>query len=150
MRRGPGRRRRLRWAITLAIGIAGWSVACDSPPPDPGRPICAQTGDGGAGCALPPVGSGPDAASSPAPATDTGSGGGPGVVTATDVIMLPCTVCAHADACCKAQGLDDCGYAAACTGAHTTDEQQWRLALCQAVVSGTPVPGRAHCAVGPR
>jgi len=141
-------------AITVSIGIAGWAVSgCDSSPPaDPGRTICAQVGDAGAGCALPAGGSGADAAPAraptPAPGTDAGLGGGPGVVT-TEVTMLPCTVCAHADACCRAGGFDDCTYAAACTGAHSTDEQQLRVAMCQAVVSGTPVPGRATCG-GPR
>jgi hypothetical protein len=136
-------------AVTLLIGIAGWSAfGCDPPPSGDARDACAPAVDGGTGCTSPVVGSAPDAASSPAPEADAGIGGGPGVV-ATDVIMLPCTVCAHADACCKAGGFDDCGYVAACTGAHTSDEQQWRLAMCQAVVSGSPVPGRASCG-GPR
>jgi hypothetical protein len=147
MRRG--RRRRL--AAALWIGIAGWCLsACDPPPSGEPRDACAQVGDAGGGCPAPAVASGQDAGPSAAPAADGGSGDAPGVVTATDVIMLPCTVCAHADACCKAQGLGDCGYVAACTGAHTGDEQQLRLAMCQAVVSGDPVPGRAHCGGGPR
>jgi hypothetical protein len=52
----------------------------------------------------------------------------------TEVIMLPCTVCARAEACCRAQGLTDCNYAVACATATASEQSQFYLVLCRAVL----------------
>src|ERR1044071_7016454 len=80
-----------------------------------------------------------------APGKDSG-GGGAGGATAPTVAMLPCSVCARADACCKAEGLGGCVYTAACTSASTSGEQQLWIAVCEAAVDPGPGKGGPHCA----
>jgi hypothetical protein len=61
----------------------------------------------------------------------------------TEVMELPCTVCARAEACCKAGGGTDCSYAAACASAMSS-EQQFYLVSCRAALeawgSGAKIP----------
>src|SRR5262245_51475116 len=65
-----------------------------------------------------------------APAADAGM---PLVPAPTDVIVPPCTVCARAENCCKAEGMSDCNYAVACAEAKPAEQQAY-LALCRAVL----------------
>ena len=60
--------------------------------------------------------------------------GSPSVPEPTDVIVLPCTVCVRAEACCKAAGLADCDYAKACVSA-TPAVQQFYVGQCQAMLN---------------
>jgi hypothetical protein len=57
--------------------------------------------------------------------------------TPTEIIVLPCTLCVRAEACCKAEGLTDCGYTAACTSAPTAQQVEFYLALCRAVLESS-------------
>src|SRR3954471_23653580 len=70
----------------------------------------------------------------------TGAGGG----VPTEVAQFPCTVCRKAENCCKAEGLTDCGYTAACASSTNAQQMQFYLVLCRAVLSastaGSKVP----------
>lgn len=69
-----------------------------------------------------------------APSPD-GTGGSSANVVADDVIVLPCTICARAENCCKAEGLTDCNYAAACAAASPGQQNQFYLPLCHAMLA---------------
>jgi hypothetical protein len=73
----------------------------------------------------------------------TGAGGN----VPTEVAEFPCTVCRKAENCCKAEGLTDCGYTAACASSTNAQQMQFYLVLCRAVLSastaGSKVPADA-------
>ena len=115
------------FAIAMAVGSA---QAC-------GSVTAIEPSDAGPGAGA--------TSSNAAPAKDPG-GGGAGGAAAPQVAMLPCSVCARADACCKAEGLGGCDYTAACTSASTSDEQQLRIALCQVAVDPGKGKGGPRCA----
>jgi len=128
--------------IALILIAVGSASACGSVTAIEQSDACA--GDAGGGCspaAATGAGTaGRNAAKDPASARDAGT------PAAGQVVMLPCTVCARADACCKAEGLGGCDYTAACAAASTTDEQQLRIALCQAAIDPKSSKGGPHCA----
>jgi hypothetical protein len=80
-------------------------------------------------------------------ATGGGSGGAAGAGVPTEVAEFSCTVCRKAENCCKAEGLTDCGYTAACASSTNAQEMQFYLVLCRAVLSastaGSKVPADA-------
>jgi hypothetical protein len=95
------------------------------PPPDP------RNQDGGAGVAC-------------VAAPDGGTGGGDGqtgtganVDVPAEVAEFSCTVCRRAENCCKAEGLTDCGYTAACASARNAEQMQFYVGLCRAVLSAS-------------
>jgi hypothetical protein len=61
------------------------------------------------------------------------AGAGTGGAAATDSYIPPCAACARAEACCKAEGLTDCDYTAACASA-APDKAQYYIALCRMVL----------------
>jgi len=92
---------------------------------------CTAGDDGAAG-----GGSG----TAPGSAGTTGAGGG----VPTEVAEFPCTICRKAENCCKAEGLTDCGYTAACASSTNAQQTQFYLVLCRAVLNastaGSKVP----------
>jgi hypothetical protein len=60
----------------------------------------------------------------------------------SETIMLPCTVCARAEACCKAQGHTDCNYAIACASASPLQRRDYFLALCRAALAASETDAR--------
>jgi hypothetical protein len=75
-----------------------------------------------------------------------GSGGTTGGIP-TEAAEFPCTVCRKAENCCKAEGLTDCGYTAACASSTNAQQTQFSLVLCCAMLSasnaGSKVPADA-------
>jgi hypothetical protein len=69
-----------------------------------------------------------------APSPDDTAGSSTAVVP-DEVIVLPCTICARAENCCKAEGLTDCSYAAACAAASPSQQNQFYLPLCHAMLA---------------
>lgn len=67
----------------------------------------------------------------------TGAGGAGGAAVATDVVDFPCTVCRKAENCCRAEGLTDCGYTAACATAKNAEQMEFYLVLCRAVLDAS-------------
>ena len=70
------------------------------------------------------------------------TGGGAGTTGAggsvpTEVAEFPCTVCRKAENCCKAEGLTDCGYTAACASSTNAQQVQFYLVLCREVLSAS-------------
>jgi hypothetical protein len=76
----------------------------------------------------------------------SGSGGEGGIhpdlVVPDQVIVLPCTICVRAQNCCKAEGLTDCNYGAACAAASSAEQTQFYLPLCQAVLGASRTGGK--------
>ena len=102
--------------------------------PPPNQP--KHESDGGAGCVTGRDGStggGPGSTPSGS-AGATGQGGSAGAVP-TEVAQFPCTVCRRAENCCRAEGLTDCGYTAACASATNAQQMEFYLVLCRAVFS---------------
>lgn len=94
-----------------------------------------MTGSGGA------TGAGSSTAAGGTAGT-TGAGGG----VPTEVAEFPCTVCRKAENCCKAEGLTDCGYTAACASSTNAQQVQFYLVLCREVLSaasGSKAPADA-------
>ena len=102
---------------------------------------CPPTADdkapsAGAGCATGKGGAGggdPSGGAGGAGATTGGGGAAP-----TEVAEFACTVCRRAENCCKAEGLTDCGYTAACASAKNAQQMQFYVVLCRAVLSTAP------------
>jgi len=69
------------------------------------------------------------------------SGGGPAGAAGTNAPMevaeFSCTVCRRAENCCRAEGLTDCGYTAACASARNAQQMQFYVVLCRAVLSAS-------------
>jgi hypothetical protein len=105
--------------------------------PPGGQP--PQASDAGARCVTNDGG-----ASGSAPGGAAGTTGVGGAVP-TEVAEFPCTVCRKAENCCKAEGLTDCGYTAACASSTSGEKTQFYLALCRTVLSastaGPKTPG---------
>ncbi|HXU02378.1 MAG TPA: hypothetical protein VN903_15535 [Polyangia bacterium] len=128
----------LSWALSACGEVTGngseETQACakkachgaDCPPPGDGGHGMAGAGDG---CSSPRDGS--------AGSGGTTGTGGAVVPVATDLAEFPCTVCRKAENCCKAEGLTDCGYTAACTNAPNADQMQYYLALCRAMLEAS-------------
>ena len=57
--------------------------------------------------------------------------------TPGDIAEFPCTTCVRAENCCKAEGLTDCNYVAACVAATPAEQNQFYLVLCRAVLSAS-------------
>lgn len=99
------------------------------PPPDSHQ----QDGDAGVACVAAPDGG-------TGGATGDGDGqtgaGGAGDVPA-EVAEFSCTVCRRAENCCRAEGLTDCGYTAACASARNAQQMQFYVVLCRAVLSAS-------------
>lgn len=101
------------------------------PPPDQPK----QPSDAGAGCVT-----GGDAATGGAPgSTPSGGAGttGTGGVLPTELAAFPCTVCRRAENCCRAAGLTDCGYTAACASATNAQQMEFYVVLCRAVLDAS-------------
>lgn len=77
----------------------------------------------------------------------TGAGGA-GANAPTEVAEFSCTVCRRAENCCKAEGLTDCGYTAACAAATNAQEMQFYVAQCRAVLSASTDGKRPRDACG--
>jgi len=88
---------------------------------------CATANGGGGGASGEAGGGGAGIAGA------SGAGGATGAV-ATEVAEFPCTVCRRAENCCKAEGLTDCGYTAACASAMNAEQMEFYRALCRAVL----------------
>ncbi len=86
----------------------------------------------GADCAAAQAGSG--GASGKAGSGGARGAGGASDAVATEVAEFPCTVCRRAENCCKAEGLTDCGYTAACASAMNGEQMEFYLALCRAML----------------
>jgi hypothetical protein len=110
----------------------------DCPPP---RQAKDET-DAGARCVT-GNGGATGAGSGSAPGGSAGTGGG----VPMQVAEFSCTVCRKAENCCKAEGLTDCGYTAACASSTNAQEMQFYVVLCRAVLSastaGSKVPANA-------
>jgi hypothetical protein len=124
------------WRRAFALALAGslslsLSSACGSVTESSSVVTCEDGGPKGSG------GGGGQAGMS-------GSGGEGGIhpdlAIPDEVIVLPCTICVRAQNCCKAEGLTDCNYAAACAAASTAEQNQFYLPLCQGVL-GAPHGG---------
>ena len=61
-------------------------------------------------------------------------GGIPTLPAPTDVIVPPCSVCVHAEQCCKAAGLAGCHYVKACVSA-MPPVQRYYIAQCEAALN---------------
>jgi hypothetical protein len=99
------------------------------PPPDQPK----HESDAGAGCVT-----GRDGSTGGGPgSTPSGSAGatGTGGAVPTELAQFPCTVCRRAENCCRAEGLTDCGYTAACASATNAQQMEFYLVLCRAVLS---------------
>jgi hypothetical protein len=97
------------------------------PPPDQPK----HESDAGAGCVT-----GSDGSTGGGPgSTPSGSAGGTGGAVPTELAQFPCTVCRRAENCCRAEGLSDCGYTAACASATNAQQMEFYLVLCRAVFS---------------
>lgn len=70
-------------------------------------------------------------------AVSTTGAGGTGAAATTAVADFSCTVCRRAENCCKAEGLTDCGYTAACANATNAQQMQFYVVLCRAVLSAS-------------
>ena len=55
----------------------------------------------------------------------------------TELAQFPCTVCRRAENCCRAEGLTDCGYTAACASATNAQQMEFYLVLCRAVLDAS-------------
>jgi hypothetical protein len=134
--------------LLLALMFFGPASACGPARSAEQRDTCVGPADAGAGCVAPgtarsdPGGTGGTGSSS---GTDDPVDGGGADALPVEIMMLPCAVCARADNCCKARGEGGCGYTAACSSAHTTDEQQLRVAVCLAVVGPDGPAGVPRC-----
>jgi hypothetical protein len=132
---GPGVRgaRRGRWQAAALAGAVLLAVllpsACGSVSENAGAVTCAAGGTDGSG-------------TGGAPGTGGEAGNHPNLAVPDDVIVLPCSICVRAQNCCKAQGLTDCNYAAACAGASSAEQNQFYLVLCQAVLSAPNTGGK--------
>src|SRR5262245_21943511 len=73
-----------------------------------------------------------------------GASGSSGGATLTDTYDPACALCARAEACCKAEGLTDCNYAAACANASNAEKAAYYMTLCRLILnaasSGTRTP----------
>jgi hypothetical protein len=98
------------------------------PPPDAPK----HDGDAGVTCAT-------NGGSGGAPGADvsTTGAGGTGAAAPTEVAEFSCTVCRRAENCCKAEGLTDCGYTAACANATNAQQMQFYVVLCRAVLDAS-------------
>jgi hypothetical protein len=63
-----------------------------------------------------------------------GAAGGSGGAALTDAYDPGCALCARAEACCKAEGLTDCNYAAACANASNAEKAAFYVAFCRMVL----------------
>ena len=111
------------------------------PPPDQPK----HESDAGAGCAPGSAGAaGRDMGSSSSGSAGTAGQGGSAGAVPTELAQFPCTVCRRAENCCRAEGLTDCGYTAACASATNAQQMEFYLVLCRAVLdasaAGTKVP----------
>jgi hypothetical protein len=75
-------------------------------------------------------------ASGSAPSGSAGTTGAAGVVP-TETAEFSCTVCRKAENCCRAEGLTDCGYTAACASSANAQQMQFYVVLCRAVLSAS-------------
>jgi len=99
-------------------------VGKNCPPADPHK----IEADAGAACA-----SGRGGASG-----ESGGGGQAGGTSVpTELADFSCTVCRRAENCCKAEGLTDCGYTAACAAATNAEQMQFYVVLCRAVLNAS-------------
>jgi hypothetical protein len=101
--------------------------------PGHGRGAAGTGGD----CATPNGGSGgasAEAGSGGVGITGASGAGGTSGAVATEVAEFPCMVCRRAENCCKAEGLTDCSYTAACASAMNAEQMEFYLALCRAVL----------------
>jgi hypothetical protein len=102
------------------------------PPPDPRK----QDGDAGGACVAGPDGGTGGATGGGDGQTGAGGAGANGNVPA-EVADFSCTVCRRAENCCKAEGLTDCSYTAACASARNAEQMQFYVVLCRAVLSAS-------------
>jgi len=63
-----------------------------------------------------------------------GASGSSGGATLTDAYEPGCALCARAEACCKAEGLTDCNYAAACARASNARKAEYYMTLCRLIL----------------
>jgi len=70
--------------------------------------------------------------------TATGAGG----TSPTEEYVPPCSICVRAENCCRANGLTDCNYGAACAAAPTSEQQQFYVVLCRAVIDASSTDGK--------
>jgi hypothetical protein len=95
-----------------------------------------QTGSAGTGGATDNAGSGG--------VRMAGASGNSGGATLTDAYESGCALCVRAEACCKAEGLTDCNYTAACAKASNAEKAAYYMTLCRLVLNaastGTRTP----------
>lgn len=95
-----------------------------------------EQSDAGMGCTTNSGG----AAASP---TSGGAGtAGAGGAVPTEVAEFPCLICRRAENCCRAEGLTDCGYTAACASAMNAQQMEFYVAFCRAVLDASASGGK--------
>jgi hypothetical protein len=70
-------------------------------------------------------------------AADAGDASGGAPPTSPIDPMSTCSICTRAENCCKAEGLTDCNYGSACASATPTEQSQFYLVLCRAVLEAS-------------
>lgn len=145
-RRGGRSNLRARWQFGRAVAVAvallattSFPSACADDAAVASQPVGGTGGATGAG------------SGGRGDATDTGGGAGGAGTDGTDGTISaettpsPCTLCRKAENCCKAAGLADCGYTAACTSASAGEQSAFYLPLCQAALdsSTSGLPSRS-------
>ena len=71
-----------------------------------------------------------------------GAAGGAGGAIPTEAYVPPCSICVRAENCCRAEGLSDCNYVAMCAAAPTSEQQQFYVVLCRAVIDASSAGGK--------
>jgi hypothetical protein len=71
-----------------------------------------------------------------------GAAGGGGGAIPTEAYVPPCSICLRAENCCRAEGLSDCNYVATCAAAPTSEQQQFYVVLCRAVIEASSAGGK--------
>jgi len=65
-----------------------------------------------------------------------GAPGGPSLTEHLDPAQT-CSICVRAENCCKAEGLTDCNYGVLCANATPSEQSQFYLVLCRAVLEAS-------------
>jgi hypothetical protein len=115
------------WIVSLLLSLAVPMLAAsgcgDAKPTDA---VNNQTGSAATGGATGSAGSGGFGLA--------GASGSSGGASLTDTYDPGCALCARAEACCKAEGLTDCNYAAACANASNAEKAAFYVAFCRMVL----------------
>lgn len=121
------RKARATWIVgvllSLAVPMLAASGCGDAQPTDA---VQNQTGSAGTEGRTGKAGSGGSGMA--------GASGSSGGASLTDTYDPGCALCARAEACCKAEGLTDCNYTAACANATNAEKADFYMAFCRLVL----------------